>query len=94
MTNGNKHGTGTRFERHDPEVVAKTIEAKERLATDAEEVVVIDRMTAVRLNVDAAYVEMRAARDRLHEAENRHSDAVLKWAKALLALEAEEQANG
>lgn len=84
---GNKLGSGTRVERHNPEVVAKTIEAKEKLAIAAEDVRVVDQAEAAKLEERAAFYAMAECGYKSAEAQQRHVEAVIRWTNALKKLE-------
>lgn len=81
---------GVRVERHDHEVVAKTIEAKRAL--NPGEMRVLSKMEALRMAKEIAHSEMRRARDAVAEADSAYAKAAMKWAEACDALdEAERQ---
>lgn len=89
MTNGNKSviGDGIRVERHDPLVVAKTLAAKEKLAEAAEEVKVVTTLEAAQHEERQSWLAMVESGDASARAQQLHMTAVIRWTKALSALE-------
>jgi hypothetical protein len=90
MTNGSKIGAGVRTERHDPEVVAKTIEAKAKLAEAAEEVTVVSRLEALLMAEHHALMKYYDAIDKVGEAKVERAIAKHRWREATEARRKEE----
>jgi hypothetical protein len=86
-------GGGVRTERHNPDIVAKVIEAKAKAAQPEETVEVVSRLDALKRAEREAHENMAIAHQRLKNARDAYDGALLLWGDAMAARK-EEEKNG